>query len=90
MAINYCTLCTLPWRPVDSLQLATGDLLDPHTFHLQFIKLKTKPLILSGVPSLVLHFSLYHQTDPLAASPFADMSFKWNYASSRDHAVPVL
>jgi len=70
------------------LQLATGDLLDPHTFHLQFIKDKKK-IILSGAPSLVLHFSL-HQTDPLAVFPSADMSFKWNYASSMDHAVPVL
>lgn len=42
--INYHAPCTLPWSSIDSSQLASGDLLDPHTFHLQFIKEKTKNL----------------------------------------------
>lgn len=82
--------CILPWRPVDSLQLARGDLLDPHTFHLQFIIREDKtPLILSGVQAQC-SISVYSTRHPLAAFPSADMSFKWKYASSRDHAVPVL
>lgn len=76
-----------PWNTC--YLLAAEKLLDPHTFHLWSIK-KRQKLILPGVLSLVLHFSVHHQTDPPAAFPSADISFKWNYASSRDHTVPVL
>lgn len=58
-----------PWTPC--YLLAAGELLDPHTFQLQTIK-KRKKLILPGVLSVVLNFSLHHQTDPPAAFPFAD------------------
>lgn len=76
-----------PWNPC--CLLAAGELLDPQSFHLQSIK-KRQKLILPSVLSLVLRFSLHHQADPPAAFPSADISFKWNYASNRDRAVPVL